>query len=308
MNRSDFNKIINDTSTVDRQTIGEIRELIDLFPYFQSAHMLLLKGLNNTSDIKFESQLKRSAIYIADREVLYHLINRENQTSTVNTEFVEAESSGIPDLTDNQQTVIETGKNSLDLINEIEKNQQVTRENVNIDLPTHGMPRSLLIAEESEEDDSENIVFLLDDGQEHFEESVIFRDPAVFSGTDDLLVLDNQESISDSPEEILDANPIPETVEKPSRKQLQSDLIDKFIIANPRIEPIRDKSDLPIEDKSNQFSEEKGGFITETLAKIYINQGYYSKAIDIYEKLSLKFPEKSSYFAAQIEKVKGLIK
>ena len=95
---------------------------------------------------------------------------------------------------------------------------------------------------------------------------------------------------------------------EPQRKQVQADLIDKFIIANPRIEPVRDKTDKPVEDISQPFTEEKGEFVTETLARIYINQGYYSKAIDIYEKLSLKYPEKSSYFATQIEKVKELNK
>ena len=87
-------------------------------------------------------------------------------------------------------------------------------------------------------------------------------------------------------------------------KQKQADLIDKFILSNPRIEPRKEKSDQPLEDLSEPFTEEKGGFITETLARIYINQGYYSKAIEIYEKLSLKFPEKSGYFATQIERIK----
>jgi hypothetical protein len=100
-----------------------------------------------------------------------------------------------------------------------------------------------------------------------------------------------------------------ETVKEPvSEKLLQSELIDKFIIANPRIEPRREKNETPIPDISTPYVEERGGFVTETLARIYITQGYYSRAIDIYEKLSLKFPEKSSYFASQIEKVKELLK
>ncbi len=89
---------------------------------------------------------------------------------------------------------------------------------------------------------------------------------------------------------------------------MQADLIDMFISTNPRIETNREKSNLPVEDISKPFVEEQGGFVTETLAKIYISQGYYSKAIDIYEKLCLKFPEKSSYFASQIEKVNELLK
>ncbi len=93
-----------------------------------------------------------------------------------------------------------------------------------------------------------------------------------------------------------------------SKKLLQSELIDKFILANPRIEPVRDPSKQPVEDLSKIRTEKEGGFVTETLAKIYINQGYYSKAIDIYDELSLKFPEKSSYFASQIELVKVYLK
>jgi hypothetical protein len=64
----------------------------------------------------------------------------------------------------------------------------------------------------------------------------------------------------------------------------------------------------PVRDLSETGAEEKGSFITETLAKIYINQGYYSRAINIYEKLSLQYPEKSAYFAGRIEKINDLIK
>ena len=89
---------------------------------------------------------------------------------------------------------------------------------------------------------------------------------------------------------------------------MQSELIDKFIHCKSEDRTVRDKSKVSLEDISKPFIEREGGFVTETLARIYISQGYYSKAIDIYEKLSLKFPEKSSYFASQIEKVKEYLK
>lgn len=87
---------------------------------------------------------------------------------------------------------------------------------------------------------------------------------------------------------------------------LEADLIDKFLESNPRLsssEVLEEEQ----EDISVQSVTEDDGLITDTLAQIYVKQGYYSKAIFAYEKLSLKFPEKSSYFASQIEKIKKII-
>jgi hypothetical protein len=131
--------------------------------------------------------------------------------------------------------------------------------------------------------------------------------PAIpVSGSNDLLELETENEQSGSLIASSATNDSPAQDESDAKK-LQSDLIDKFIITNPRIEPNREKKDVPVEDRATPEPGE-GVFVTETLAKIYVSQGYYSKAIDIFEKLSLKYPEKSSYFATQIEKVKEFLK
>ena len=309
MNRNEFIKIIHNSSVVDRQMTGEVRELLDLFPYFQSAHLLLLKGLHNTSDVRFESQLKQSAIYIADREVLYYLLKKEPPSIVEPAEFIKSVIINDSISTDFEQTVIESGKNSQELINEIEKSYLLTDGNSDSEFSPDNIQHTLLVTEEYNEDDSVNIVFLLNDEKEPVEEKVIYMDPSILiSDNDDLLELDLENEGSTSSDGANASPGTSEVVGKSSKKLLQAELIEKFIIANPRIEPVRDKSEHPAENISEPLTQEMGGFITETLAKIYINQGYYSKAIDIYEKLSLKFPEKCSYFATQIEKVKELIK
>jgi hypothetical protein len=159
-------------------------------------------------------------------------------------------------------------------------------------------------------DDPEGVVLFIDENGQTEEDKVFYMDPGfAIPEESDLLELDTEAADNEivSSKKERDESVSGED-DKNFMKQLQAELIDKFIVANPRIEPVRDKAIQPVEDLSKPHTEEKEGFVTETLARIYLNQGYYSRAIDIYEKLSLKFPEKSSYFAAQIEKVKEFIK
>ena len=92
-----------------------------------------------------------------------------------------------------------------------------------------------------------------------------------------------------------------------SKSSLNSkiDIIDNFIKNSPKISI--DKKYIP----TSEFKIDtniKDDLITETLAKIYISQEKYNKAIKAYKILSLKYPKKSSFFADQIGKIKNLKK
>jgi hypothetical protein len=90
----------------------------------------------------------------------------------------------------------------------------------------------------------------------------------------------------------------------PAIMMTKEQIIEKFIMEEPGISRPRSEFFNPNESavKSSQDDYE---IVSETLAQLYYNQGNTPKAIKIYEKLSLHFPGKSRYFAAQIEKLKG---
>ena len=94
-----------------------------------------------------------------------------------------------------------------------------------------------------------------------------------------------------------------EGVAVPEKKMSRKELIDKFIAENPSISRPKAEFYNPISVAQNSIID-RGDIVSETLAKIYLKQGYFDKAIAIYEKLSLNNPEKSVYFAAQIEQIK----
>lgn len=101
-----------------------------------------------------------------------------------------------------------------------------------------------------------------------------------------------------------------EPIERASSDQLvekgplkNMDLIDKFISDNPKIKPVTSSN---FQDVAAESIEENEQLMTETLAHVYLEQKKYDKAMTAFTVLSLKYPEKSSFFASQIEAIKKI--
>lgn len=85
-----------------------------------------------------------------------------------------------------------------------------------------------------------------------------------------------------------------------------AELIESFIRRDPQINPPQAEQ-IDNENKARRSAEDQNDLVSETLAGIYIEQMLYDKAIDTYEKLSLKFPEKRRYFADLIQSIQKKI-
>jgi hypothetical protein len=81
------------------------------------------------------------------------------------------------------------------------------------------------------------------------------------------------------------------------------ELIDQFLTGNPRISPV--SKDAPLPEVRTQPDAQVTSLVTETLARMYAEQGHVAKAIQAYEILKLRVPEKSMIFAARIEALRN---
>src|ERR1043165_1236201 len=104
LNKDNFNQTLN------RFTTSELETLVEKFPYFQQAHLLLAKKYQQQNDARFDQQLQLAALYTNDRELLYAVFNERTVTQHVPTVKLVEEIGGqdLPDeLVSDNQPVIE---------------------------------------------------------------------------------------------------------------------------------------------------------------------------------------------------------
>ncbi|PJB15546.1 MAG: hypothetical protein CO118_03035, partial [Flavobacteriales bacterium CG_4_9_14_3_um_filter_32_8] len=135
-------------------------------------------------------------------------------------------------------------------------------------------------------------------------EKVAEQEISLFDGTTEHTFLDWLKHFSGEESRKFSGNKNnPPTVNK---REINQDIITRFIQEDPRIEPKKTKFYSPT--NMARLSVTDSGFVSETLALIHVDQGNFQEAINTYEKLSLKNPKKRSYFADQIKILKLKLK
>lgn len=274
--KEEFISLIDQPLQVNENHVNQLSSLLVDYPYFLTARLLKIKGLQNIDSIGYEDFLRTSAAYTPDREVLYHLLFKEklqdniDASEDIKKKTTASKTEGIsPSLSETKEKTQEN-----EHISDLE--QQILEEAVTASLAYELDPEltpDLEKSEIKEKKSDENIkeVKTLDTSQK-----------TSFSSW--LKQLENK--------------PFTIKEEKPSPNI--NDLIDRFIQTEPRISNTKKEFFSP-ENIAKMSLVEDPDFVTETLAKIYAKQGHLNKAINAFKKLSLKYPEKSTYFAAQIK-------
>ena len=292
MDRQDFSYILQNPQNITKSQIDDISELISQYPYFQPARALLLKGLKNTESFRYNRELKTTAAYTSDRSILFDYITSETFNQNEISLQIKQNSEYLKDIVVNELDDISVEK-SVAIDYALKQQIKDTQGVLDPDL-FERKPFEKPINKEAEaiiNIDVENIT-------QTPEEKLNIGKPLEF---------DKSETHSFTEWlKITSFKPIVrgEEDKKPAPIESKLKTIDKFLSSNAKIKPNKDSVPQPlVQTESNSTSD---GLMTETLARIYLEQKNYEKALQSYRILSLKYPEKSGFFADQIKAVKEL--
>ena len=302
MNREQMMRYLDDPTQLNEKSLDELKEILDEFPFFQTAHMLYARNLLNEKSFRFTNQLKIAAASVTDRSMLYFLLHPKGRHH-IAPEGEEPETTEIP-----QEPASNSAEKEQPVSTVQEENEETAEKNGLIELADEGAPQEkadkTTPQQEKEAADSEAT------------ESSSLPPPRSFDLLDFEVMEPSFYQLDEDISSIKGLSELSRSINRNARKEStskekdadesQDSLIDKFLETKPSISPAR-KGEGHQEDISERSAEETDEFMTETLAHIYVKQGYYEKAIKAFQKLSLKYPEKSVYFARQIEDVRKLL-
>jgi hypothetical protein len=318
MKQSELIELIENPQRASVSDLQKIELLRNEFPFFQSAHILLTYLSKKYDSSLFQQTLRNTAISIPNRTRLYNLLHdQELEIENVKPLIEEAKTTEVtptpliveaveittkPEV--KQEESIEIEELNKDVRSEIEHLKA-------IELITESSgKKEERLNEQIEKEISKQIV-------NSFIEKKVLNTPDLHkpekkkldggSFSDWLKALKSMDRAEEQgTEEKEDIKTPVQPKQKPiQKKEEQKSIIDKIIESNPgniRLNPTQ-KFFTP-DNKAKESLFENEDLVTETLARIYALQGNTSKAVRAYEILSLRFPQKSAYFASLIENLK----
>ena len=286
MNVTDYTYLINKPDIIHEKQIEALAKVLEEFPYFQSARAIQLKGLYNQNSYKYNAALKTTAAYTTDRSVLFDFITSDTFIS-IDKNLYERKALEILDIYVHGSEILVPEEKQAIKINKLEQSILTS------------------IKEASPVQIKEPADIKIEETSKTVEEKLEIGQPLDFSKKEqhsfqEWLQLSRTQPIKRENE--LDNNQTAPIIDPDKQKKLA--LIDKFIENSPKIPPV--KHGVPSTVSFDLNASDNSYLMTETLARVYLEQKKYQKAIQAYEILILKYPEKSSFFADRISDIKIL--
>ena len=293
MNTKTYIYLLANPQKISQEHQDELSDLIKEYPYFQSARALQLKGLKNSNNYLYNDSLKLTAVYTADRNILFEYITSDHFIQNKISELIQQHDESVIEIEVVSENI--SKQVSIEIDNQIKGELKKAEAILNPDLfhRKEGYINELVEANKTEANPSikEIVEVELEENQ-----------PLDFTKEDG-------HSFSEWLK-LTSATPIirKEIKETSSINKQNFDLIDKFIQDKPKLKQGVNSTKTAANNEvqknlASEYSRTSEALMTETLAKVYLQQKNFKKALQAYHILSLKYPEKSGFFADQIRAI-----
>ena len=287
MTKQEIQSYLLNPGKIDGDVVFELQDLITRYPYSSSLRMLRSKGLQLMDDVSFEQDLKKTAVYAGDRNVLYKLMKEAKKfEEDAPVEIIEKPT----ELTESAESdsILDTKIDEESFSKEIEAEAHSGQYTIEV---SDEIPKLEELIKTGSEDEKE---FEIE--EEAINESFDSQ-PEISTKSEPASLVD---FVTAASEEKMPSQDAKKYSDKDADKKLK-DFVTTKEKALKGSKPI-----FSAQKMARMSLMEDENLVTETLAKVFAKQGNYKKAVKAYKKLSLKYPEKSIYFAAQIEKIREL--